>query len=159
MTLTRWRAAVGGALLSLAVTSIIIATGPPAAGTPRTASPTPSSSPPPEVSRAMCDEGDDPMPISCPVPIAVPEPHEAATTGHYRLRNLTATGGEDFRAVDDGLFTIDRGATTAQIPVDILGDSRCEADESVLVEIFSVAGGAPVTPVQTEVVIRNDDAC
>jgi hypothetical protein len=157
MTITRGRAALSGALLFLAVAGIMIAAGPPAAGTARATPPTPTSFGEPE--RAMCDEGHDPMPGSCPIPLDLQAPPEEDVTGHYHLRELTATAGLDFQWVENGRFTIARGATTVEIPVGILGDSRCERDESFLLEIYSVSGGAAVTPPRTEVIIVNDDAC
>lgn len=105
----------------------------------------------------MHDEGEDGY-TSADVSVSLPVAAAETVTGHVRTRSVTAREHEDYRPIADAVFTIERGATTAHVLIQIRGDTRCEPDETLLVEVFSVSAGAVVAPL-IEVVIVNDDVC
>lgn len=88
----------------------------------------------------------------------------AAPAGGLRVlattSNGTATAGDDYVALTDAEFTIAAGATTANVVVQILGDTTDEPDETLTVSLTLPDGGATFGDSAGSAIgtIRNDDA-
>lgn len=88
-----------------------------------------------------------------PVRLSAESDEDVAVT--WSTQQLTATDGEDYRA-DGGQVVIPAGATSAQIPVTIIGDDEVESDEDFLV-LLTAAEGAVITGPTGRVTIEDDD--
>lgn len=88
----------------------------------------------------------------------------AAPAGGLRVlattSNGTATAGDDYVALTDAEFTIAAGETTANVVVQILGDTTDEPDETLTVSLTLPDGGATFGDSAGSAIgtIRNDDA-
>lgn len=92
---------------------------------------------------------------SVKVPVTLSTATGAVTKVHWVASNGTATGGVDY-AIASGTITIGKGKTTGTISIPILGDSKVEPNETVLVDLDSPAG-ATIADGHAVVTIRNDD--
>jgi hypothetical protein len=77
-------------------------------------------------------------------------------TVHYETVDGTATAGDDYVPVADGILTIPAGQTTGQIAIEVVADSVNEPDETFFVRLKDPSGAllADDTGVAT---IANDD--
>ena len=90
------------------------------------------------------------------VPVRLSAESAEDVTVTWSSQRLTAADGEDYRA-DGGQVVIPAGATSAQIPVTIIGDDEVEPDEDFLV-LLTAAEGAVITGPTGRVTIEDDDA-
>jgi serine protease len=83
----------------------------------------------------------------------------AGTNVTYNLAtaNGTATAGSDYTALNLSGLTIAAGATTATHTITLTGDTTVEANETILVNVTNVAGGASLLDGQGVATILNDD--
>lgn len=97
-----------------------------------------------------------------PVKASLATPATQAITVNYSIVGGTATAGTDFVG-GSGSITIPVGATDGVIPVQVLGDTAVEPDETLTVVVTSVTvGGLPAPQVTVAkgtatVTIQNDD--
>ena len=68
----------------------------------------------------------------------------------------SATGGEDFVAVDSKMVSIDAGSRRVDCRVEILGDSDFEEDETFVLRLSNVSG-ATILEGEATITIENDD--
>jgi hypothetical protein len=87
------------------------------------------------------DPEGDPNPPPCPVKIVLSVPAQVDMTIRYATRAVTATAGEDFVPVEDGIVAIPRGDSSGTAWVRILADGVCEPDEELYVVIFEPSEG------------------
>jgi uncharacterized repeat protein (TIGR01451 family) len=64
----------------------------------------------------------------------------------------TATAGADYRALSGHNVTLRAGETSADVTIEILQDSRCEDQETFLVDLFDPPGGEAVQTVTVTIV-------
>ncbi|MEA3212589.1 MAG: large repetitive protein [Chthoniobacter sp.] len=69
-----------------------------------------------------------------------------ALTVTYSTSNGTAIAGEDYTGVMAGTLLIPAGATTAEIRIPVLGDTRDETDETFTVTLTGAVGSSPGGP-------------
>ena len=90
------------------------------------------------------------------VTLTLSGPTTIATTVARSTANGTATAGSDYTAAS-GTVTFPAGATTAQIPVSVIGDTAVEANETFQV-VLSAPSGLTIADGTGVVTIVNDDA-
>lgn len=90
------------------------------------------------------------------VPVTLSNPCATSVTLSYSTQAKTADGS-DYVAVTNQSITIAAGATTAAIPITIIGDNARESSEIFFVLAFSEVEGATLSKDKSTVVIQNDD--
>ncbi len=90
------------------------------------------------------------------VPVTLSNPCATSVTLSYSTQAKTADGS-DYVGVTNQSITIPAGATTASIPITILGDDSRESSEIFFVLAFSDIEGATLSKDKATVVIQNDD--
>ncbi|GAB2795164.1 Calx-beta domain-containing protein [Halomonas shantousis] len=93
----------------------------------------------PEEVELRIDEGDTGTTLAYFL-VQLPNPPAQGASVSYRTLDGTATAGEDYLAVADTLMLYP-GEAHAVIPVEIIGDTRIEGDETFALEIFNPLGG------------------
>ena len=83
-------------------------------------------------------------------------PFATAVTVNYSTANGTATAGTDYTAAS-GTLTFAPGETTRTITINVKGDRKREADETLFVNLFGATGGALILDPQGIGTILNDD--
>ena len=81
----------------------------------------------------------------------------SAITVHYQTADGTATAGSDYTTIADTVLTIPAGDTSANIAVEVSGDTAYEADETFFVNL-SDPSNATILDGQGDGTITNDDA-
>jgi beta-glucanase (GH16 family) len=90
------------------------------------------------------------------IEVTLSKTYSKAVTVRYRTVDGTAVGGEDFVAVSEGNLTIAANATTAKIPVTLIGNDIKEGDETFMVRMSNPVNAFMIRETAT-VTIRNDD--
>ncbi len=90
------------------------------------------------------------------VPVTLSNPCATTVTLRYSTQAKTADGSDYVEATNQSI-TIPAGATTASIPIVILGDDARESSEIFFVLAFSDVEGATLSKDKSTVVIQNDD--
>ena len=80
----------------------------------------------------------------------------STVTARFSTTGGTATAGEDYVPVSNGLVTFRPGALTQRISITVHGDALIEDDETVLVTLSDVVG-AGIDRAEAVGTIRNDD--
>ena len=102
--------------------------------------PLPSSDDPvASIGDASVDEGGAGTTTTLSFPVSLSKVSGDAVTVVYATSDLSATAGSDYVAAV-GSLRIPAGATTASIPVSVIGDRLIEPDETVALEITNVFG-------------------
>lgn len=89
--------------------------------------------------------------------VASPPPGNFPITGDYRTVDGTATAADNDYVPAQGQFVIDIGQTSTTINVQIVGDTRVEADESFTLEFSNIQGADPSSFKNYLLTILNDD--
>jgi hypothetical protein len=87
--------------------------------------------------------------------VRISQPIASDLTFNYELIDESAIAGEDFVAAT-GSLTIPAGQRTVRVPIDIVGDSVAEADETLTLRLTNIVGIATETASQ-DITIRDDD--
>lgn len=107
------------------------------------------------VGDAQVLEGDGSSPRFVSVPVTLSAPSDEPVTVFYRTGAGTAGAAEDFVA-QRGALTFAPGVTQQDILIEILGETRLEADETFTVRLYSSSGAALRDDLGV-VTITNDD--
>jgi hypothetical protein len=139
-------------------TSQVIQVAPAAGGAARTVTlrySLPSSLPTVSVSSGASLEGNSGSSSgSVTVSLSAPAANDIAVT--YATSNGTATAGSDYVAVSGGAVVIPAGALSRPAPIDVIGDTNYEDDETVVVTLANPLGATLGTASAT-LTILNDE--
>ncbi len=107
------------------------------------------------VGDARIDEGSGDGPRYVVVPVTLSAPADGPVTVGYLTQNGSAVAGQDYVA-QRGSVVFAPGTSTQEIRIEIVGDSRVEADEAFSLRLFA-ATGATIGDARGTVTIVNDD--
>ena len=107
------------------------------------------------VGDAQALEGDGTSPRFVSVPVTLSAPSDEPVTVHYQTGYGTATVGQDFVA-QRGTLVFAPGVTQQDILIEVLGDTRVEADETFAVRLSAPTGAVLRDNVGTVTIINDD---
>jgi hypothetical protein len=107
------------------------------------------------VGDARIDEGSGDGPRYVVVPVTLSAPADGPVVVNYVTQNGSALAGQDYVA-QRGSVVFAPGTSSQDIRIEIVGDSRVEADEAFSLRLFA-ATGAAIGDARGTVTIVNDD--
>lgn len=92
------------------------------------------------------------------VPISLSPASASVIALTWSVTGGTATIGTDITGATSGVINVPANATSASIPITIVGDTNVEADETVSITVTSITANVSITDSAGLITILNDDS-